>query len=248
MPEQSLAARAGLTTGLEMPSIFSAPSKPIEARGVVPYITFAHPKRADEWKKLMNEYGDVNEGEMFLVESGQVTYLDPAKLAWVAGEQFWVMADATGNLQQASDEEMPRPFKERIESVCILYLEDRMLPVNITWRSTKCPAGKELYDAYEDCQKPTWADRSAEHRESLAAPQPWMRFYGNVTIGAPRTSKSTGMPYRPSQCAIKPTGLPEFRLIQAFNQDKEAQAALNAAADMYSRRIAEIKSKLVKKQ
>lgn len=245
--QASLAAQAGaLTQELRLPSIFTAPNEPVKARAFPPYIAFAHPKRADEWAKITAKYGQPEEGEMFLHLDGTVLKLDPAKLGWLAHKQYWAESNAAGTeLIRSSFSEMPFPFKEHVEGVCIVYLEDRVVVANVCFRTTKCPAAKELADALAEAQTPGWGEKSPAHKETLVTNHPWMRFYGLVTLGEQRTSKASGMPYRTTKCEIHPTGVPEWRLLKEF--EATAQKQLEMAADNFQRRVAEVSKKLIAK-
>src|SRR5690242_13215640 len=129
----------------------------------------------------------MSEGEMYLIESSDVHKLNPMKASLLCCKQFWAEVNAAGEVLRTSFEEQPKPFKEHIESVLLVYLEDRIVPANCEFRSTKCPAGKALSDALLEASKPTWADKSPEHKATLAVPEPFLRFFGLVTLGVPRT-------------------------------------------------------------
>jgi hypothetical protein len=80
MAKQSLAAQSGaVAVPFTMPSVFSAPVEPVKARAISPYITFAHPKRSDEWAKLVAKFQHVAESDMFLIEPDNLTSLSNVK-------------------------------------------------------------------------------------------------------------------------------------------------------------------------
>ena len=244
---KSLAATTpgALTQELKLPSIFSAP-EPVKARDISPYVVFAHPKRADEWAKLTAKFGNIAEGSMFLVTSQELYELPLAKLGWIHHRQYWASANPAGELLSASWTEMPKPFKEHVESVVLVYLEDKIVPANMSFRSTKCPAAKTMADTFAECQTPKWADKSAAHKETLVCQQAFMRFFGEVQLGPQRIAKSTGLPYRPTQCNVKPTTLTEWRLLKAMIEDENTQKALNAAAERFEWRMKELTAKIGK--
>jgi hypothetical protein len=229
---------------LKLPEVFQAPQEPVVGRSLAPYVVFAHPKRSDEWAKLQSQFGVVTEGEMYLVEPERATHLQMAKLGWLVGRQFWADANAAGEVQTVSWKEMPRPYKEHVESVVLVYLAERIVPANMLWRSTKCPAAKMLSDALTAAIQPTWGERSPQHKETLVCNQPFMRFYGEVALGPQRTSKSSGMPYRTSTCAVKPTGVSEWRLLKVLCEDASTQKALDDAALRFQTRINEMQAKV----
>lgn len=244
MAKQSLAAQTGALAEMKMPAIFQQPQAQVIARNWPPYITFAHPKRADEWKRIASKHNTPNEGDMFLIESAGVTRLSPAKVTLLACKQSWAKVNAAGETLEASWEEMPHPFKEHVDAVLLLYLEDRITPVNIQFRSVKCPAAKVLSDELAAASLPDWSEKSPAHKESLVCQEPWMRFYGLMEFGPQRTSKTTGLPYRPLRCDTFPTAVPEWRLLKAFTTDPGTPKALEAAASLYQSRINDLAKKV----
>lgn len=242
--QQSLAAQAGVVDALQLPAVFSAPAERIEGKKWPPYFCFAHPRKTDEWNKLTATFGKVEEGDMFLVDNDQAFALNPtAKLGWLCHKQFWALANGAGEVQKVSFKEMPDPFKERVEAVVLVYLEDRIVVANAQFRTTKCPAAKSLSDALAEAGTEAWAGKSPAHRETLALQQSFARFYGLVSLGPTRTGKSSGMPYRPTQCTIKPTSVPEWRVLDAFSKAKDTSEALQRAAAQFESRVAEMKAK-----
>lgn len=243
---QSLAAQGGvLTQEVTLPAVFSAPQQKIEARKLAPYLVFAHTKRGDEWAKLTAKHGSITEGDLFLVTPDRTYPLPTAKVGWLCGRQYWAETNVAGDqLLRVSMVEAPRPFGERVEAVLLVYLEDRIVPANILFKKTKCPAAKHLSDAFLDAQTPEWADRSSAHKETLVCNQPFMRFFGEMTVSPPRTSKSSGLPYRTTACSIHPTSVPEWRLLKQFCEDPGSQKALKEAADRFEAQMHEVEAKV----
>lgn len=245
--QQSLAEQAGvLSKDVGLPAVFTAPQQKIESMAVNPYIAFAHPKRADEWTKLVNTFGqnDVREADMFLITSKRLVK-GPLKVTGLCFKQFWAEVNATGEVLRTSLKEQPRPWKEHIEGVLLVYLEDTIVPANVTFRSTKCPGGKILADALIEAGTPNWGAKSAQHKETLVCAQPFMRFYGELSVGPNRTSRSSGNSYRPCQCNIKPTGVSEWRLLNSFFNDEASKEAMTLAANRYQDRLADMTKKLI---
>ncbi len=241
---KSLAAQSGaLTAPLTLPSVFQAPQERVTSSFSSPYFTFAHPKRADEWTKIRTKYNDIAEGDMVLVAGGDVYKFTTAKVGWLCGRQYWAEVSPTGEILRASMQERPKPYKEHIESVLLVYLDDKIIPANAAFRSTKCPGAKTLADAFIEAGEVSWADRSPAHRETLAATQPFMRFYGELTLSPQRTSKSSGMVYRTTVCSIKPTGTQEWRLLKALCENGDTQKILDDAARRFESRMADVTTK-----
>ena len=250
MNKPSLAASAGVLAEapkFQLPAVFQEPNDKLVGRFTSPYITFAHKSRPDEYSKLMSKYGNVDEGEMFLMEAENCHKLPVAKLSLMKAKQYWVEKNAAGETQRASWTEMPRPWAEHMDVVVLVYFDDHIVVANINPHTTKCSGIRVLADALEACQKPEWAEKSPAHRETLQINQPFMRFFGEMTLSAPRISKASGLPYRTTQCVIKPTTNVEAKLLKFFAESAESNKQLTDAAERFSYRIREIESKLVKK-
>ncbi len=241
--QQSLAAQAGVIDAPQLPAIFSQPPEPLKSRFLTPYITFAHNKRPDEWAKLVGAFGQIQEGNMYLFAGDEAFALSPAKLGWLCCKQYWASVNGAGEVQKVSFKEMPTPFKEHVEAVVLVYFEDRIVPANIQFRTTKCPAAKMLSDALIEAATPAWADKSPQHRETLACQHPFMRFFGIVDLGPSRTSKSSGLTYRTTTCTVKPTGVAEWRLLDKMSKEPNCTKSLQDAADRFQMRCEEMKLK-----
>lgn len=249
MAKESIAAKSGAVAkpaaaGFALPDVFRAPVAPMTAKKWPPYITFAHPKRSDEWNKLVAKFKNVQEGDMYFI-GDELIKLDSVKLGLIAFKQYWAIANAAGEVQKASFEEMP-DWKEHVEAVVLVYLADTIIATNVQFRTTKCPIAKALSDALLEASLPTWAEKSEAHKLTMRIEQPFLRFYGEASLGAQRTSKSSGMPYKPGQCTIQPTTSVEWPLIDAFIKDESTSEKLARAGDTFQRRLKELEPKLVK--
>lgn len=239
MAKQSLAAQSGALAAapkLQMPAIFGQPAEDIKGRTFGPYVTFAHNKRTDEFKKIIAAIQRApDEHDMYLMEPDRVTPLPTMKCHWIAGFQRWLLTDESGqNVLDVSSVEKPKPFKEQIEAVLLVYVGDRLVPANVQFRTTKCPAGKVMFEAAKEVMTPEWAAKSEAHKLTLSLDPPY-RFYGVVTVQPPRNPKGGGLPYRPTACDIMPTGANEVAVLSKAGQDVEGfQELLSQAAERYS--------------
>lgn len=247
---ESLAAEAGVlkqaTSEFLMPAILQEPTDKVVGRFSTPYVVFAHKNRSDEYAKLVGQYGNVYEGEMFLVEDGKHTKLETAKLGLIKLKQYWVEKNAAGEILRVSFTEKPWPWAEHMDVVALVYFDDRIVVANINPHTTKCSGFKVLADALLEAQTPEWGDKSPAHRETLQIAQPFMRFFGEVTLSTNRISKKSGLPYRTTSCVIKPVTNVEVKLLMAFTQSPENNKQLKDAADRYSFQTKELESKLLK--
>lgn len=232
--------------GFAMPEIFrNAQPSVIQARTWAPTVTFAHPKRKDEWTKLVGKFGSVDEGDMYFIYKDVVEKLDVAKLGWVTGTQYWVHKTAVGEVKAVSFSEKPDPFKEGVEAVVIVYLDDAMYPANMKFRTTKCGGARALNDGLAAAMDVSWFEQSAAHRETAMIQQPFMRFYGETRLADARPSKSSGLPYKPMTVTIKPVTLPEIRLASEFSNNPEGGTLFQMVAARYESVMKELREKEV---
>jgi hypothetical protein len=229
----------------QLPAIFLEPQEELEGRSMSPYITFAHPKRADEYKRLVSTFGPVEEGDMYLVTPKDCYYLQQAKLGLITAKQFWANVNQPGgDLIATSFKERPKPFREHIAAVMLVYLEDKVVPAFCMMRTTKCPIGKKLSDALiAATDAEAWAAKGPAFRESAALPQPFTRFYGLCSIGPSRPG--SGNPYRPGVAEIRPTTMVEWRLLKEFSETEDYAEQLERAAERFTFTMDKFKQKLV---
>lgn len=247
--QQSLAAKtdgALAAPALTLPAIFTKPPEAMKARYMAPYIVFAHPKRADEWKRINSRFKDVEEGDMFLLANGEIYKTDTLKCSLLAGQQYWSEANAAGVVLKTSYVELPKPYKEQVEAVLLVYHGDGILVANVHARGPKCSGFRGLVAALIEASESSWGDKGAEFKESLIVNQPFGRFYANLVLGDKRTGKTSGLPYKPLTCEVHPTGIPEWRMFDAFCKSEEATKQMNDAAVRFSERMVEVDELLVK--
>jgi hypothetical protein len=210
-------------------------------------VVFAHSKRADEWQKLNARFGSVQEGAPYFVHNNRMVQLSPhMKLGWISGVQYWCSTTATGQLTAVSFKEMPEPFRERVWSAVLVYLEDCIVPAAMEWRTVKCSAAKTLSDTLTEAATPAWPAKGPAHEATLIVAQPMLRFYGDVTLGDKRAGKTSGLPYQPAQCEVHPTGPAEWKLIQKLIDDPESQKLFDEVAIRYQSKLKELESKAIR--
>ena len=239
----SMASEAGLVQASSdfLPDILKQATEqqaPMEERTFGSYITFAHPKRSDEWAKIVGKYGQsVQEGDMYLMHEGEPTRLEKAKVSILCGHQYWVEKNAAGNILRTSKDEKPKPFKEQVDAVLLLYREDDILPVSCQFRTVKCSAAVKLTKELVECQQPEWVEKSLDHAAASRVQQPFMRFYGEISEGEKRISKSSGLAYRPLNIVIKPTGAGEWALLKQLTEGTDTRDQLKKVAETYQYRM-----------
>lgn len=245
--KQSLAAQTGaLSNNFKMPAVFQPPTAPMEGRVLAPYITFAHAKRADEWAKIIAKFGNIAEHDAFLVEPKSITALPTIKASVMTYYKYYARTDSVGKVLETSEKETPAVGKEHIECVLWVYLADRCTPANVQFRTTKCGGVITLSEALAEAQTPEWAAKSPQHKETLIATEPFLRFFGELQVQGPRTSKN-GNVYRPCPCsAVKPTTAAEWKLVQDFFAKPDASEVIELASLRFQSQVADAKAKLPK--
>lgn len=234
-------------TTIRMPAIFGAPPPKIAGKAWAPYMAFAHPKRVDEWKKIQGKFGtNVEEGELYFIHNDEVRRQDSYKLTMLCCKQFWASKNPVGKILAVSYEEKPDPFREHIEAVVLVWFDDGIVPANIQFRTTKCPMGKALADALAEVTTPEWFEQSDAHKETMKITQPFYRYYGECSVAPERPSKTSGMPYKPGVCVVKPTMANEWVLAHKFDTGEDTQRLLNLCESNYLSRLKEHEPLLVK--
>lgn len=231
--------------GIELPAVFQGKPNPIQSRAWAPRVVFAHSKRPDEYKSIQAVDPGVVEGDMYFIHDKTIVPLPYAKFGLFVAKQYWVSKSQAGQVLAVSWTERPDPFREYIEAVLLVYFEDRVTPANVQFRTTKCPIAKQLSDALLEAGEPGWGDKSPAHKESLIHPQPYGRFFGHCFLAEARPSKTSGLPYKPGHCDVKPTTLVEWRLLNEFQENPESAKLLNLCAGLYTSRLKELEPKVV---
>lgn len=231
---KSLASLA--STGFVLPTVLAQPTAPvISGLNWAPYITFAHPARKDEWAKLQAKFGiGLREGNMYYLDGAEIVHLDELKCGYLTGLQHWVERSPSGELLKFSRFPQPDPFREHVEAVVLVYLKDKVVPANITFRTTKCGAAKTMDETLRLASDPVgWGKLSPTHQATVPIPQPFFRFFASIRLSAPRTSKRSGLPYSTLVASVFPTTSTEVVLLRAMIDDPDMQAKLGKAAERY---------------
>ncbi len=238
---QSLAAQ---TAGFTMPGSLVPTAAPIVS-GLewAPYISFAHPTRKDEWAKLQAKFGSVKEGHPYFIDGTDMRYLPSMKLGFICGTQYWSHKSPNGTLLAFSRNPKPSPFREHVEAVVLVYLDDKVVPANVTFHTTKCGGAKDMDAALRLASTTDWGAQGPDYAMTMQIPQAFLRFYADVALGEPRNSKTSGLPYQPLYASIRPTTSTEW---SAVGQSTETiQKHLDLAAKRYEYVLNELKAKEV---
>jgi len=244
--QTSLAAQSGALQHSEtkLPAIFGGPAEDIKAKDWGTYVCFAHAKRADEYRRIVQAIGRApDDHDMFLMEAKTVTPLPVMKCTILKLQQRWVRTvEKNGVFEPAevSAVEMPSPFAEVIDAAILVYLSDRIVPATIECRKAKCSGMVTINDALHLASTNEWASKGELYKQTLQLQQPFWRFYAKYEVLPPRPPKGGGYPYRPTRADVFPTGPDEWKLIATFNQDPESVALMNKCAERFAFRAAKL--------
>jgi hypothetical protein len=245
MAKQSLASREpGLTTLPETGPITVV--RPLGEQ--TPYVVFAHPMSRVLWPKLSQAIAGLDEGDTVLVlpEPQRPVKLSPMRFMLLAAFQYWGRVTDTGELTAARTEpptEDKREWKEQIESVLLVFAENRIIPAGMLWKTTKCGGVHRAIDALKlAANLEEWGKQSADHKLTLAVPVVWGRFVAQTKLAGAKTAKGSGYTYRPATSLIFPTTAAEMKLLSDSFADDGFSAAMNAVQKRYEFRVSEVTS------
>lgn len=189
-----------------------------------PYVVFPS-KIAKAWPKYKAAIPDLKEFEPTLVmPEGAITRVSPLKISVFNGYQFWAQTNAGGDITKVTfEEQRGKEWKEHIDVNVFLYLPTEVRLARIGVATTKCPgfrdAIKQLDIANDDVE---WAKLGVGHAQTIKLNlPPNMRFFSIISLGTPRSSKTSGNLYVPTEAEHFPTGSSEWELLGKYLANKE---------------------------
>ena len=249
MAKQSLAAATGAIpegTALAIPDAFQAPA-PIEivSKFNTPYISFAQPAAREQYKELLQQCGNVEDGDciLFWPKPAKPEKLPNFRIMLIDAYQFWKRCDTTGKTLEASKEKKPGLEVEEIHTACILFHNGRAIPCTGAFKRTKCGAIAPILAAQAESRNGAeWIKNGANYEVAVAmaaklkAP-PWSMVVATITTGR-ATGRSSGVPYSPAKSVCAPTGLDEWKQFADMATSPEGAKAMADVAAAYKDRVA----------
>lgn len=213
-----------------------------------PFVAFASTK-SPAYARILMACPDVQEGDPILLapEPAPPQKLVPFRFFLLHATQYWAQFDAQYVLQRVTFDVQvakgDRSLDDVIEAALLAYSPDGLLvPATCRFRTTKTGAAKAALAAYHDAQKPTWADRGADYRASMGAPDPRFRFTTTVIL-KPMTSRSSGYKYVAALGRVMPTGISDLTALKSLFEDTDRISVVDQVMDRYNARVQEAKSK-----
>jgi len=209
------------------------------------YVTFASPRKTDQWLKFQTLFPGIQDGAQILVrpEPRPSIKLDPFRFHLIAARQFYAeVADDGVMLRVTWDRPTGQAaaiMKEHIDTMLLVYTKDGLVPATCRFKTTKCGAVHKASDTLKLAMTPAWASLGEAYAKSLAAPEPWARFTATVTVQA-RTARMSGRKYIGANSTITPTAEAEWEAIAAFLNAPENVQALADVQDSFAIRLQEL--------
>lgn len=142
--------------------------------------------------------------------------------------QAWIERDSenkpvAGTLQR---QDFKSKMKESLDALALVFIGDKVVPTNISFGGGKSPAFHKMIEAVSQSAKPEWAEKSPDHKASLAAPFPY-RVIGHVTTWM----KTVGSGFKMVAAKVnpKPITAGEATILAASLNDPKFQAGFDAA-------------------
>jgi hypothetical protein len=206
--------------------------------GSAPYNGFAS-KRSKTWESLLQLHSKIKEGTPFIgFPGGQFELADPLRLYLVRFKQFWSERDDQYNIQrvQFSDPGRRSELTEEFLALCVVHLEQGLVPTVSYFGGTKSGAVRRAADTLRLAGSADWAKLSPAHEASARCRLPFGRFVNEVTI-EPRTSKETGRAYSLAVGHVRPTNLKELTALDRAINDDDFWQQLQLALGVFDSRL-----------
>jgi hypothetical protein len=204
-----------------------------------PYIGFASP-RSQTWEPLRQLFPKITEGTPFVgMPGGLFELAEPLIFYVVRFRQFWSERDDnTYAIQtvQFSDPGRHSDLTEEFLALCIVQLNQRLVPTVSYFGRTKAGALRQAAENLSQAASPDWAKRNKPHEATANFQLPFSRFITEVTI-EPKTSKETGRAYYSAVGHPRPPKLEELTLLTENITNEEFQRQCKTALDVHASRL-----------
>lgn len=244
MANDSLAKQAGM-----VPAIFDQPEGAVDVApttGQCNFALIANSKSA-QWGNWASHIKGLKSADVILVPppSKPALLLTPFRFFLVQAKQFWAEVDDAYAIQRASwtkpsREDEKAGMHENVESVLLVFHNGKLHPARMTWRRGVCSAIQLAAETLKAAATPEWPKHSEEHKLSLGAPKPFLRFTTTVRV-TERVSRSNGYKYPFAEGSVAPAGVVEWKAFAGLVADEEAMEQYALVNESYLRKLDEIK-------
>lgn len=198
-----------------------------------PYVQFVH-HQAKNYRKLLTEIKGLSNLDVVLNTPGQLAVkLDPCVFTVFNMYQYWAVLDTQGIPTKVywKLEDSTEDSKEHIDTIVIVYLDDRAVIARMLFKTTKVKAIRTAHAALlEASDDELWASKGNEYKNTLTVEQPMLRFIATIEM-TQRTGKGSGNNYQQATADIEPTTSTEwkkvFDMFQEEDYEKNLQLVMN---------------------
>jgi hypothetical protein len=230
-----------------IPSGFGQVSVVLPEQTRTPYVGFIYAK-TNGYNVFLQKISDLREGEPVLVlpAPADPRVLRPFEYFLLNAVQFWATyVKTTGEMIDMSTVKQPSPYKETIEAVVLVVGERGLVPAQVRFKATTCPAVYPALRALEEAKTTAWAKKGADYVATLEIPEPWGRFVTRANR-TERTNRETNERYATMEAVSNPTSAANKEKLYAFFQHKPSVELLREVQEVYTRRLLDARKHIKK--
>jgi len=224
----------------------------------LPYVQFVAAK-ARNYGQLLRKFPTLREGEPVLILPTPLDpiLLNPFTYFLLDGTEFWGLYDQQSQLlaasrtqRETSAEEAAKKqeWKQTYESVVLVILDNQIMPAQVRFVRTKCPAVQSAVRTRQEVEdEELWAAHGPDYKRTLRISQKWARFV-TCAIWAEKLNRSTNRMYQTMEAQSHPTRDAEAELVNDFFYGKNHEdniAAVNAVKAGYKRRMEFVEKQMI---
>jgi hypothetical protein len=214
----------------------------------VPYIQFVYAK-SKNYGAMLQKIPTLREGEPVLVLPAPANpiKLNPLRYFLLHASEYWGQYNTSGELVAVSrtkpDDPQAKPkWDQVIEAAVLVVLDDRLVPAQVRFKTTTCPAIYPAILALAEAKTGAWVKKGPEYAFTAKCDKPWARFVTHASR-TERTNRERGTVYSCMEAQVHPTNASEFVLLSEFFNTEENVGLLNEVAAAYRKRVEAAKGK-----
>jgi len=207
----------------------------------VPWIGFHHPK-SGKFAEISATLPDLKEGDPYLCFHGYKSLVGVRMQLLGKQYQTWQQTNAAGALTAVVEMEGRFPFKEVIDAVVMVYLDEGIVTATIGLRGPKCRCASDFQYAAELTEAPAWAGTD-KFRQQLAKMPARMRVAMALTM-VEKIDQTSGSSYHVAQGVCSPLTPDELMLFGEYTKDTEQGKKLAQVLNLFNKKVADLKAKL----
>lgn len=215
-------------------------NQPIES----PFIFFAHPLSKQAWSMLTNHIPKPQEQYPYLIEQNAACFCHPLFITPISITQCWVQEDGQGRPLAFSPDcpENRFDWKECIETILVVYLENRVLLARGSFKGPKAQGWQTVLKTMQEMEENIegWLAISPEHKLTQKIADNRFKMVVELSCND-RTGKETGLAYTATQSRIYPMKPNFLNPLTALLQSGEFQSQLEPCVRGLNRRMEDLR-------